>query len=188
MENQTKNQTNNQTKGHDKKIKKEALLLIDIQDIYFTPGPLFLHNPCDAADKAAELLVRFREEGKTVIHIQHKFDILLGIHRKVKPLETEKVFQKDFPNSFLGTGLNEYLKAEGIERLVVAGMMSHMCVDTTVRACQDYGYEVTLIEDACTTQALKFNGKKIDAETVHAVYMAALADGFAEVVKLENYL
>ena len=67
-------------------------------------------------------------------------------------------------------------------------MMSHMCVDTTVRACQDYGYEVTVVEDACTTMSLKHNGRKIDAETVHDVYMAALGDGFAKLVKSENYL
>ena len=55
-----------------------------------------------------------------------------------------------------------------------------------MRACQDYGYEVTVIDDACTTMSLKHGDRKIDAETVHAVYMAALADGFAEVVRLEE--
>ena len=67
-------------------------------------------------------------------------------------------------------------------------MMSHMCVDTTVRACQDYGYEVTVIEDACTTMALQYDKRKIDAEIVHAVYMASLAEGFAKVMKVEDFL
>ena len=67
-------------------------------------------------------------------------------------------------------------------------MMSHMCIDTTVRACQDYGYEVTVIEDACTTMALKHDKRRIDAETVHAVYMASLAEGFAKVMKAEDFL
>ena len=169
-------------------MEKEALLLIDIQDLYFTPGPMFLHKPCVAAEKAAKLLERFRAEGKTVIHIQHNFKILSGIHKSVKPLDNEKIIHKEYPSSFLGTDLQEYLQSCEIKRLVVVGMMSHMCVDTTVRACQDYGYDVTVIDDACTTMSLKFNGKKIDAETVHAVYMASLSDGFAKVVKLEDYL
>ena len=169
-------------------MEKEALLLIDIQDIYFTPGPLFLHKPCDAAKKAAQLLQKFRNEGKTVIHVQHNFKMLSGIHKSVKPLDSEKVIRKDYPSSFLGTDLHEYLEENGIKKLVVAGMMSHMCVDTTVRECQNYGYEVTVIDDACTTMSLKHDGKKIDAETVHAVYMASLGDMFANVVKLENYL
>ncbi|MBP3235262.1 MAG: cysteine hydrolase [Eubacterium sp.] len=169
-------------------MKNEALILIDIQDIYFTPGPLFLHNPRCAARNAARLLEKFRSEGKTVIHVQHNFKILSGIHSLVKPIGGEKIIHKEYPSSFLETELQEYLQKQGITDIVVAGMMSHMCVDTTVRACQDYGYNVTLIDDACTTMSLKHDGKKIDAETVHAVYMASLSDGFANVIKTEKYL
>lgn len=67
-------------------------------------------------------------------------------------------------------------------------MMSHMCVDTAVRACQDYGYEVVLIEDACTTKDLMFQGKMIDALTVHTTFMASLEGMFAKVMKLEDYI
>ena len=169
-------------------MKKEALLLIDIQNIYFTPGPMLLRKPKDAATNAAKLLERFRSEKKQVVHIQHNFKLLSGIHNLVKPIEGERVIQKEYPSSFLGTELREYLQELEITDIVVAGMMSHMCVDTTVRACQNYGYNVTLIDDACTTMALKHDGKKIDAETVHAVYMASLADGFAKVVKTEMLL
>ena len=169
-------------------MSKEALILIDIQNIYFTPGPMLLHKPKCAAEKAAQLLDKFRKEGKTVIHVQHNFKMLSGIHSLVKPLEGERIVHKDYPNSFLETELKEYLDEAGAEKLVIAGMMSHMCVDTTVRACQNYGYDVTVIDDACTTMSLEYDKKKIDAETVHAVYMASLADGFANVIKLENYL
>ncbi|MBO5609654.1 MAG: cysteine hydrolase, partial [Eubacterium sp.] len=148
--------------------KKEALLLIDIQDIYFTPGPMLLHKPRCAAKNAARVLEKFRAEDKIVIHVQHNFKVLSGIHSLVKPIEGEKIIHKEYPSSFLGTELREYFQENEITDLVVAGMMSHMCVDTTVRACQDYGYNVTLIDDACTTMSLKHDGKKIDAETVHA--------------------
>jgi len=169
-------------------MNEEALLLIDIQNIYFTPGPLLLHKPKEAAKKAARVLERFREEKKPVVHVQHNFEVFSGINNLVKPTESEKIIHKDYPSSFLGTDLREYLQELGITKLVVAGMMSHMCVDTTVRVCQDYGYEVTVIEDACTTMALKYDKRKIDAETVHAVYMASLADGFAKVMKTEDFL
>lgn len=167
-------------------MNKEALLLIDIQNIYFTPLML-LHKPKNAANKAASLLGRFRNDAKDVIHVQHNFPIFSEIYNSVKPLEGEKVIHKDYPDSFLGTDLHQHLQKNGIKHLVVAGMMSHMCIDTTVRACQSYGYEVTVIEDACTTMALRYNGKNIDAQTVHAVYMASLGDGFAKVMKLEKY-
>lgn len=168
-------------------MSKEALLLIDIQDVYFTPGPLFLNNPCGAADKAAILLDKFRKENKTVIHVQHNFKMMSGIHKKVKPLDGEKIILKDYPSSFLGTDLREYLLENDIDTLVIAGMMSHMCVDTTTRACQDFGYDVTLIDDACTTKDLKYKGKKLPAQTVHEVFMASLDGKFAKVMTLEEY-
>ena len=169
-------------------MKNEALILIDIQKIYFTPGPLLLHKPKEAAGKAALILQRFREEGKTVVHIKHNFNVLSCIHDSVKPLSDEKVILKEKPSSFLDTDLHEYLSERDITDVVIVGMMSHMCVDTTVRMCQNYGYNVTVIEDACTTQALKFNGRKIDATTVHEVFMASLDGMFAKVISSEEYL
>ena len=106
----------------------------------------------------------------------------------VKPIASEKVIHKEKPSSFLGTDLLEYLHQKEITHLVVAGMMSHMCVDTTVRVCQNYGFEVMVIDDACTTMSLKHHGKRIDAETVHAVYMASLDNMFAKVITTEDYL
>ena len=169
-------------------MKKEALLLIDIQDIYFMPGPMRLHKPHQAAQKAALLLEQFRREGKTVIHVKHRFQLFPDLNKSVKPIEKEKVVCKEYPSSFLKTELQEYLQENGIEKIIVAGMMSHMCVDTTVRACQDYGYEVIVIEDACATKDLRFRGKKLDAETVHAVFMASLDGMFAKVMTLEEYV
>jgi len=169
-------------------MKKEALLLIDIQNIYFTPGPLLLHKPKEAAKNASRLLEKFRIEKKPVIHVRHGFKALSGIHNLVKPIEGEKIIHKENPSSFLGTDLQEYLQELEITHLVVVGMMSHMCVDTTVRECQNYGYEVVVIDDACATMSLKYEEKKIDAETVHAVYMASLSGMFAKVIKMENYL
>lgn len=169
-------------------MEKEALLLIDIQDFYFDPHPDQVNKPLEASEKAAKLLEKFRQEGKTVIHVQHESNWLMDIHKSVTPLPDEKVVRKQHPSAFLGTELQEYLTQLEIRKLVVAGMMSHMCVETTVRDCQHYGYDVTLIEDACTTKNLEFMGKKVDAETVHIVSMAALNGTFAKVISLDEYM
>lgn len=102
-------------------------------------------------------------------------------------MENEKIIHKDFPSSFLNTDLQKYLCENEVEKIVIAGMMSHMCVDTTTRACQDYGYDVVVIEDACTTKSLNYRGKKIPAQTVHEVFMTSLDEGFAKVMTLEEY-
>lgn len=169
-------------------MKKEALLIIDIQDIYFTKGDLLLFKPELAAKNASVVLEKFRKEGKTVIHVQHNFGENAGINKIVEPLPTEKIIKKDFPSSFLKTDLQQYLQEQKIEKLVVVGMMSHMCVDTTVRACQDYGYEVTVIQDACTTLNLTYGNITLDATTVHNSFMAALNGMFAKVVSLNEYI
>ena len=66
-------------------------------------------------------------------------------------------------------------------------MMTHMCIDTTVRAARDLGYKNILVSDACTTKDLEWNSIKIPAETVQNVYMASLNGKFAHVIKTEEY-
>lgn len=173
---------------------KEALLLIDIQNMYFSPGKYKLFNPEEAAKKAAVVLEQFRKQGKCVVHIKHDFKVgedqkrLKDIHELVAPINGETVIEKKYPSSFLQTNLQDELKKNKIDKLVVVGMMSHMCVDTTVRACQDYGYQVKVIEDACTTKNISLFGNEIDAMTVHKSFMAALDGMFAKVMKLDEYL
>jgi nicotinamidase-related amidase len=86
---------------------------------------------------------------------------------------------KHAPNSFLGTNLAEILRETHLTELVVCGMMSHMCVNTTVRACMDYSIKPTLLYDACATKDLTFNGKIIPAPTVQDAFMASLNGLFA---------
>ena len=88
---------------------------------------------------------------------------------------------KHTPNSFFKTNLLELLKSKGIDQLVVCGMMTHMCIDTTVRAAKDYGIPVTLLYDACATKDLTIMGNSIPAKVVHDAYMAGLNGMFAEV-------
>ena len=82
------------------------------------------------------------------------------------PLPNETIIQKHLPNSFWDTHLNEYLASKEIKQLVICGMMSHMCIDTTVRAAFDKGYVCMVAPDACSTRKLVFNG--IDVPADHA--------------------
>ena len=178
-------------------MENTALVLIDIQNIYFTEGPMLLHKPLAAARKAEKVLKWFRKENLPVIHVKHAFEMkeydncqqyVNEIHETVKPIKGEIVIEKHCPSGFLGTSLQRDLQKLQVKKLVVVGMMSHMCVDTTVRACQDYGYQVTLIEDAATTMDLNWNGKTIPATTVHKSFMAALNGAFANVITAKEFL
>ncbi len=93
---------------------------------------------------------------------------------------------KNYPNSFRETGLKQALDADSIKDVVVVGAMSHMCIDATSRAAADLGYSTTIVEDACATRDLEFNGKTVPAAQVHAAYMSALAFAYGKVVTTDD--
>lgn len=168
-----------------------ALLLIDIQNDYFPGGNMACEGSDAATADAARLLADFRHRGLPVIHVQHLITrpnagyLMPGtpgaeIHTAVAPLPGETVVVKNYPNSFRATGLRDHLEALDVDRLVVTGMMTHMCIDSTVRAAFDFGYKVTLAHDACATRTLKMGDAMVPAAQVHASFIAALHGLFAE--------
>ena len=178
---------------------KEALLLIYIQNDYFPGGKMELADMRKAAKKAAELLKIFRTLGKPIFFIKHlskrpnaTFFIPgtqgTDFHSSISPLPEEEVIEKYFPNSFFQTELLSKLKEKHVTDLVICGAMSHMCIDTTVRAAKELGFTCTLIDDACAAHDLKFKNELIPTHTVHAAFMAALEGIFADVVTADEYL
>jgi nicotinamidase-related amidase len=170
-----------------------ALLLIDIQRDYFPGGRHPLIGSDDAADAAARVLAAFRAGSEPVVHVQHSWDEPDAAYLKpgtpgfehddrVAPAEGEPVVIKQSPNAFVGTELEHRLRSDGIDQLVVAGMMTSMCVDATVRAAVDLGFTVTVVADACAAPGLEYAGVNVPGEQVHAAFIAALADGYAEVI------
>jgi len=176
-----------------------ALILIDIQNDYFPGGAMEVVGAAAAAEQAARLLTACRLKALPVIHVQHiaaragSTFFLPGtpgaeIHETVRPSQGEPVFQKHFPNSFRETALLEHLRRNGISRLAVAGMMTHMCIDTTIRAASDLGFSCLLAHDACATRALAFNGIQVSAGNVQASYLAALDGLFAKIVSTDDLI
>jgi nicotinamidase-related amidase len=174
-------------------MAEKALVIIDIQNDYFPGGKMELEGAEAAAAKASSTLKRFREQKLPIFHVRHLSTrqgatfFLPGtagaeIHQAVKPQAGETVIEKNFPNSFRATALEEKLKAAGVKELVVAGMMTHMCVDASVRQAADLGYKVTLVGDACATRAQTFGGETVPARQVHAAFLAALNGFYAKVV------
>ena len=174
-------------------MPERAFLIIDIQNDYFPGGKMELEGADAAAANAARALGRMREQGVPVFHVRH-LSVRPGstffipgtsgaeIHAAVRPQGGEKVIEKNFPNSFRGTELERALKEAGVKELVVAGMMTHMCVDASVRQAADLGYKVTLLGDACATRAQTFGGETVPARQVHAAFLAALNGFYAKVI------
>ncbi|MCW2983403.1 MAG: Isochorismatase [Conexibacter sp.] len=174
-----------------------ALLIIDIQRDYFPGGALPLVGPEAAAANAGRLLGAFRDAGEPIVHLQHVWDAPeatfmrpgtdgVEIHDAVAPEAGETVLRKAAPNGFVGTALERELRGHGVEEVVVAGMMSSMCVDATVRAAVDLGFTATVVHDACAAPDLEFAGQAIPGATVHGAFMAALGGGYATLVAADD--
>lgn len=174
-------------------MSNQALILVDIQNDYFPGGAMELVGMHEAAANAATILANARQSGLRIFHIQH-----LAInpnatfflpdtpgaehHEIVQPTSGEVVIKKHFPSAFRDTELAQQLAAENLTDLQIVGAMSHMCIDATTRAAFDAGFNCTVVQDACATRDLSFNGRDVTAADVHAAFMAALSSPYANVV------
>lgn len=179
-------------------MSKEAVVVVDLQNDYLTSGSWPLVGVEAAVQKAAKVLEDARSRGVPVIHVRHESPegapfFVAGSHGAkiipaVAPVDGEEVVVKNFPNAFRDTDLKTKLDAKGIKDVIIVGAMSHMCIDATVRAASDHGYNVTVVEDAAATRDADFNGMSVPANHVHAAFMSALGFAYAKVVKTEEYL
>lgn len=174
-----------------------ALLIIDIQNDYFPGGAMELVGSDEAAQRAANVLETFRTKALPVVHVRHvstrpgaTFFLPdtqgAEIHESVKPREGETVIVKHYPNSFRETKLMEHLRERDIGLLVIMGMMTHMCIDTSTRAAADAGFDCVLVHDACATRDLTFGGERVPAASAHNAFIAALSGAFAKVLSADE--
>lgn len=167
-----------------------ALIIVDVQNDYFAGGAMELVAMDEAAQACGQLLQSFRNTQRPVFHIQHlstrpgaTFFVPdtsgSDIHASLQPQAGEAHIIKHFPSAFRDTDLHSLLQFDNIAELVICGAMSHMCIDSTVRAAFDLGYQCQVVADACATRDLEFNGRKVAAADVQAAFMAALSVPFA---------
>lgn len=172
-------------------LKDSALIMVDCQNTY-RRGVMQLSNVEPAIKEARKLLEMARDLKVPVIHIQHDagvdtpYDITADIGEispEVAPKDGEVIVVKNYPNSFVATSLEAQLKALGIENLVLAGFMTHMCISSTARGGFNLGFKPTVVASATATRSLAGpNGKVVDAQMMHDSALAAIRDLFAVVV------
>jgi nicotinamidase-related amidase len=180
-------------------MSKTALLLIDFQKEYFKGGKWPQNEIEPAVENAAKLLTSFRAKGHPVIHVRHISETKavpifvpdsegIEFHSAVSPIEGELQVVKHNINSFHETNLKQILDNENIESLIIVGATSHLCIDAVTRAASDYGFQCTVVHDACATSDAEFNGKNIPADFVHASFMSALGFKYATILNTNSLL
>lgn len=180
---------------------KEALIVIDVQNDYFEGGAFPLYQPEKVLVNILILLKRYTKEDRPVYFIQHiskskeaAFFLPdtrgVQLHASLEPFLLSHhayTIEKAYPNSFLQTDLQDKLQEQNIDRLVICGMMTHMCVDSTTRQASELGYNVKVISDACATRDLSFDKTSISAINVQNAFLAALSS-FSKVESTAAYL
>ena len=179
------------------RLRDASLVLIDLQYEYLA-GPIALPDARRAIANSAKLLARARAAGTSIFHVAHKgrpgglFDRAAergAIVAELAPLASEPVIEKGLPNAFAGTDLQARLAATERKDIILAGLMTHMCISSTARAGLDLGYRITVDANSCATRDLPDGrGGSIQAATVHEVALAEMSDRFAIIARGDGAL
>ncbi|TXM70719.1 cysteine hydrolase family protein [Methylobacterium sp. WL120] len=178
-------------------LKGAALVMIDLQETY-RQGVMRLEGVEAAIREAAALLARARNAGIPIIHVQHDagpgspYDVKAPIGQissEVAPQGSEPVITKAYPNAFVGTDLQAQLEAAGVKDIVLAGFMTHMCINSTARGAFSLGFRPTVVASTTATRDLPAPGGSIvSAAQLQAASLAALTDLFAVVADKQTDL
>lgn len=149
----------------------QALIIIDIQE------GLVKENPFDTKNfiiNTKAIIQHFRDQNIEVIFMRHSEDnglLATGsdnwqVYHELKPQENEKIFNKYYNSIFKNSGLKEYLDSKSITNLTFVGMQVEFCIDTSVKVGFEYGYKITIVEDAIST----FDNIHLSADQILSFY------------------
>jgi nicotinamidase-related amidase len=169
-----------------------VLIIIDVQQAFNDPSWGDRNNPA-AECNVATLLGGWRKTQRPIIHVQHRSPRAESLFHpsrpgfKVKPeaapLPGEPVIYKGVNSSFIGTDLEQRLRAIGAVTVVIAGMTTDHCVSTTARMAGNFGFATFIVSDATATfKRHGPEGKYFSAEQMHDTALASLHEEFATVV------
>jgi nicotinamidase-related amidase len=173
-----------------------ALLVVDAQES-------FRHRPYWSGDDVSSFTDRLqalvdgsRASGIPVVQIFHveqdgAFSLESGNVRTLAPLaiEPDVVFHKRRHSALVGSGLDVWLVERGIRRLIVSGIRTEQCCETTTRHASDLGYEVDYVTEATLTFAMTdVSGREWNAAEIKARTELVLADRFARIATVEAAL
>ena len=161
-----------------------ALVVVDVQQGMFTTDPP-PYRAGEVLERIAALLERGRAAGVPIFHIRHdggpghilaRDSAGWPHHPLVAPRGGETIIDKRHSSAFHDTDFHARLTGLGIDRLVIAGLQTEMCVDSACRAANALGYRVVLASDGHTT----WDSPALPAERIIAHHNRTLGRGFAE--------
>lgn len=175
---------------------KRALLVIDVQNEYFT-GKLPVTHPAGSLDRIGAAMDAAASRGIPIVMVQHavegrpvfrKGSPEWELHPEVARRRYDLLLEKSLPGSFTGTELEEYLRARGIDTVTISGYMTQMCCDTTAREAFHRGFAVEFLSDATATLAIANDAGSVSAEELHRSILVTQAMLFSTVLTTTSWL
>jgi nicotinamidase-related amidase len=177
---------------------KRAMVVIDVQQEYFN-GALPITGRDESLGRICRVMDAAGKAGIPRIVVQHTMptpDLPIfqrgssawALHPEVASRGSELHIEKNLPGSFTGTGLEAWLRQQGVDTLVVSGYMTHMCCDTTARQAVHRGFKVEFLSDATGTLPLDNAGGKVTAEELQRSILAAQQHLLSEVISTKDWL
>jgi nicotinamidase-related amidase len=177
---------------------KRALLVIDVQNEYFT-GKLPVSYPHGSLEQIAQAMDAANEAKIPVVLIQHtapqadsatfrRASHEWELHPEVVQRKHDVVIEKNLPGSFTGTQLEDWLKQRGIDSVVIGGYMTQMCCDTTARQAMHLGFGVEFLSDATGTLAFKNSAGEVSAEELHRAILVTQQIRFSNVLSTQEWI
>lgn len=177
-----------------------ALVVVDVQRAFDEWGAAGKrrNNP-DAVARIADLLEAFRTCGAPIFHIRHEGtrptssflpqNSGYAVMDEAREQLGEPVIVKRVNSAFIGTDLEERLRASNITTLVICGATTNHCVETTTRMAGNLGFDASLVRDATWTfDRIGPDGEKHSAEAIHAMTLSNLNGEFARIVTADEVI
>lgn len=176
---------------------KRALLVIDVQNEYFT-GQRLVTYPTLSLTNILRAMDYALQQGVQVVVAQHTEPPDSGafvrgtlgwkLHPEIDKRRYDHLVEKNFPGSFSGTDLESWLRKEGIDRITISGYMTQMCCDTTARQAFDRGLAVEFLADATGTLSISNEAGYVKDEELHRAILVTQATCFSRVMTTGDWI
>ncbi|WP_414468410.1 cysteine hydrolase family protein [Methanobacterium sp. ACI-7] len=177
---------------------KRALLVIDVQNEYFT-GKLPITYPSNSFQNILKVIESANKNKIPVILVQHsnpgkdastfkKGSYENEIHEEVLKRHYDIIIEKNLPCSFTKTKLESFLKENNTETVTICGYMTQMCCDTTARQAMHMGFNVEFLSDATGTLDISNSAGEISAEELHKAILITQQMKFSQVMTTDDWI
>jgi nicotinamidase-related amidase len=177
---------------------KRALLVIDVQNEYFT-GRLPVTYPPGSLSNILLAIDCAHEHNIPVVVVQHttpqkdapvfrKGTEAWELHPEIAARHYDHLVEKNLPGSFTGTDLESWMRQNQIDTVVITGYMTQMCCDTTARQAFHLGFQVEFISDATGTLQVANSAGRVTDEELHRAILVTQAMRFGKVLTAKQWM